>query len=461
MIEEIRIPEISENVKSGNVVSVLVKEGDMVDVDDVLIEFETEKAVVEIPSPVKGRITELFAQEGLEMKIGDVIARVDTAAQAEEVSKEKEPAEGLSQAEPPKAAAAEPAAAAAADVAEPQKPEKQPEEVVAAAGAEVGAEEQTPKPMKAEKERAAGRGPAPASPSVRRFARELGVDIYDVAAGHPGGRITEADIKAYVRKLRPSEVSTLATTAPSRPAGEPQLPDFSRWGQVEAVELAAVRRITAQSTSVSWQTVPHVTQFDEADISELQAFIQNNAAKLARQGAKLTLTAVLTKVCAEALKKFPRFNSSIDLTNGRLIFKKSVHIGLAVDTPRGLLVPVIREADTKSITELAILIADLAERSRNKKIKPDEMEGGSFTISNQGGIGGVAFTPIVLWPQAAILGVSRASIEPKYIDGQFKPRSILPLALSYDHRILDGADAARFLRWVCESLASPFTMFLD
>jgi pyruvate dehydrogenase E2 component (dihydrolipoamide acetyltransferase) len=460
MIEEIRIPEISENVKSGNVVSVLVREGDMVNVDDVLIEFETEKAVVEIPSPVKGKITELLAKEGLEMKIGDVIARVDTAAQAEEVPEAKEPVEVLKEAEPLQSAAEEPVAAAAG-VEEPQEPEREPEEVAAATGAEAGEQEDTQKPIKAEKERAAGLGPAPASPSVRRFARELGVDIYAVAADHPGGRITEADIKAYVRKRRPPEVSRLATIAPSGPAGEPPLPDFSRWGQIEAVELAAVRRITAQSTSVSWQTVPHVTQFDEADISELQAFIQNNAAKVARQGAKLTLTAVLTKVCAEALRKFPRFNSSIDLTNGRLILKKSVHIGLAVDTPRGLLVPVIRDADTRGITELAILIADLAERARNKKIKPDEMEGGGFTISNQGGIGGVAFTPIVLWPQAAILGVSRASIEPRYIDGQFKPRSILPLALSYDHRILDGADAARFLRWVCESLATPFTMFLD
>jgi pyruvate dehydrogenase E2 component (dihydrolipoamide acetyltransferase) len=458
MIEEIRIPEISENVESGNVVSVLVKEGDMVDVDDVIIEFETEKAVVEIPSPVKGKITELLAKEGAEMKVGDLIARVDTEVRAEEGLKEKEPAGGLKEAEPLEAAEEE---AAVADVEAHKEPEKQPQEVVAAADAEVGAQEDTQQPMKTEREQAVGRGPAPASPSVRRFARELGVDIYDVAAGHPGGRITEADIKAYVSKRRPSEVSTPAQTAPSRPTGEPQLPDFSRWGPVEAVELAAVRRITAQSTSVSWHTVPHVTQFDEADISDLQAFIQKNAEKLARQGAKLTLTAVLAKVCAEALKKFPRFNSSIDLTNGRLIFRKSVHIGLAVDTPRGLLVPVIRDADTKGIAELATVIADLAERARNKKIKADEMEGGSFTISNQGGIGGVAFTPIVLWPQAAILGVSRASIEPKYIDGQFKPRSILPLALSYDHRILDGADAARFLRWICESLESPFTMFLD
>jgi pyruvate dehydrogenase E2 component (dihydrolipoamide acetyltransferase) len=216
MIEEIKIPEISENVKSGNVVSVLVREGDMVNVDDVLIEFETEKAVVEIPSPVKGKITELLAKEGLEMKIGDVIARVDTAAQAEEVPEAKEPVEVLKEAEPLQSAAEEPVAAAAG-VEEPQEPEREPEEVAAATGLEAGEQEDTQKPIKAEKERAAGLGPAPASPSVRRFARELGVDIYAVAADHPGGRITEADIKAYVRKRRPPEVSRLATTAPSGP----------------------------------------------------------------------------------------------------------------------------------------------------------------------------------------------------------------------------------------------------
>ncbi len=222
-----------------------------------------------------------------------------------------------------------------------------------------------------------------------------------------------------------------------------------------------MRRITAANMSTAWRTVPHVTQFDQADITGLQEFIKKNAEKVARSGGKLTVTAVLAKVCAEALKKFARFNSSIDTANEQLIFKKYVHIGIAADTPRGLLVPVVRNADQKSISRLAAEIADLAERARNKKLKPDEMEGGTFTISNQGGIGGVNFTPIVFWPQAAILGVSRASVAPKFIDGEFRPRSMLPLALSFDHRINDGADAARFLRWVCECLEQPFTMVLE
>jgi pyruvate dehydrogenase E2 component (dihydrolipoamide acetyltransferase) len=296
---------------------------------------------------------------------------------------------------------------------------------------------------------------------VRRFARELGVDIYDVKASRPGGRITEDDIKAHIKKgerldkLAPSRSTATEMTA------EPELPDFSRWGDVEAVELDGVRRITAANMSIAWRTVPHVTQFDQADITGLQEFIKKNTEKVAQTGGKLTVTAILVKVCAAALKKFGRFNASIDPANQRLILKKYVHIGIAADTPRGLLVPVVRNADRKSISRLAAEITDLADRARNKKLKPDEMEGGTFTLSNQGGIGGVGFTPIVFWPQAAILGVSRASVMPRYIDGEFKPRSLLPLSLSFDHRIIDGADAARFLRWVCESLEHPFTMVLE
>ena len=321
------------------------------------------------------------------------------------------------------------------------------------------AEETSPKEAKTNKasEPDLKRPPAPAAPSVRRFARDLGVDIYQVSGSGPGGRISEDDIKAYVKK------AGVAGDRPDSPiqAGEPELPDFSRWGEIESVELPAVRRLTAQSTATSWRIVPHVTQFDQSDITQLEGFIRKKGPKLEKQGGKLTITAVIAKVCAAALLKFPRFNASIDMGNNRLIFKNYVHIGIAVDTERGLLVPVIRNAENKSISQLATDIGDLAERARNKKIKPDEMEGGSFTISNQGGIGGTQFTPIVMWPQAAILGISRTSIVPRYIDGQFQPRSMLPLALSYDHRIIDGADAARFLRWVCESLEQPFNIHLD
>jgi len=457
MIEEVRIPEISENVKSGKIVRVLVKVGDMIEVDDVLVEFETEKALVDIPSTVKGKITELLAKEGDEMQVGDVLARVDTEA--------GESAEGDQDVRP--------AAEDEKEVTEKAPPERPADESPAQEKAQDRTQEKAavkeeekprtePGPSEIEKQtgdRVAARGPVPASPSVRRFARELGVDIHEVEASGPGGRITEADVKAHVKKgQRPDRGTQDGAGVVFR---EPALPDFSRWGETETVELAAVRRITAANMSTAWRTVPHVTQFDQADITGLQEFIKKNAQQVARNGGKLTVTAVLVKVCAEALKKYASFNASIDTASEQLIFKKYIHIGIAADTPRGLLVPVVRDADRKSISKIAAEITDLADRARNKKLKPDEMEGGTFTISNQGGIGGVAFTPIVFWPQAAILGVSRSSVAPQYIDGEFKPRTMLPLALSFDHRIIDGADAARFLRWICESLEHPFTMLLE
>jgi len=467
MIEDVRIPEISENVKSGKIVSVLVQVGDMIEVDDVLVEFETEKALVEIPSTVKGKITEMLAKVGAEMSVGEVIARVDTAGQAADEGKpepEPEPApEPEPEPEPTPAAETE---APAEPTAEEESPEEEPERAEEEKAAAQPEEKPPakPEPSKTEKKRSeppAGDGPAPASPWVRRFARELGVDIHQVKASGPGGRITEDDVKAHVRKgERPALRAPAQGTAALSP-GQPSLPDFSRWGDIEAVELDAVRRITAANMSTAWLTVPHVTQFDQADVTGLQKFIKKNADRVARSGGKLTVTAVIARVCAEALKRFPRFNASIDTANQQLILKKYVHIGIAADTPRGLLVPVVRNADQKSISRIAAEIADLAERARNKKLKPDEMEGGTFTISNQGGIGGVNFTPIVFWPQAAILGVSRTAVMPQYIDGEFQPRSMLPLALSFDHRIIDGADAARFLRWVCESLEHPFTMILE
>ncbi len=461
MIEEVKIPEISENVESGTIIRVLVEVGDMIDIDDVLVEFETEKALVDIPSTVKGKITELLAKEGDEMRVGDVIAKVDTESRSDE----KDPAESEPAAnddpkkEAEKEAPKEPPRTETPEEAEAEVDEKETD--AAEVPQKPAAAPQPAGTQKKREDRRADRGPAPATPSVRRFARELGVDIYDVAASGPGGRITEDDVKAHVKKgERPDKMARPGTAATAM-APEPELPDFSRWGEVETVELDGVRRITAANMSTAWRTVPHVTQFDQADITGLQEFINKNAEKVAQSGGKLTVTAILVKICAAALKKFGRFNASIDPANQRLILKKYVHIGIAADTPRGLLVPVVRNADQKSISRIAAEITDLADRARNKKLKPDEMEGGTFTLSNQGGIGGVGFTPIVFWPQAAILGVSRASIMPRYIDGEFKPRSLLPLSLSFDHRIIDGADAARFLRWVCQSLEYPLTMVLE
>lgn len=470
MIKEIKIPEISENVTSGNVVEVLVEPGDDVKVDDTLIEFETDKAVVEIPSPFEGRITEVLVREGDELNVGDVIAKIDTEKDAAGEEKEEERTEaqkgGKGKAEteekaPPQEAAAQetPERKHDAEEEESQKAEKAEPE----GRADEGEEEEKAREAEADEKRpqAEAQKPAPASPSVRRFARELGIDIHAVKAAGPGDRITESDVKVYVKKEL-SAGGKSDTTAQMLDAAElPALPDFSRWGAVETRELSNVRRLTAGSMTVSWQTVVHVTQFERVDITAALDFMNRNADKAADQGGKLTITAVLMKICAAALKRFPPFNASIDPANNQLILKKYVHIGLAVDTPRGLLVPVVRNADSKSILELAVEIVDLARRARDKKIKPDEMEGGTFTISNQGGIGGTNFTPVVFWPQAAILGVSRASTEPLYVDGEFRPRTLLPLALSYDHRIADGADAARFVRWIRDGIEQPLTLHLD
>lgn len=434
MVKEIKVPEIGENVESGVVVAVHIEAGDTVAVDDTVIELETDKALVEIPSPFQGRITEVLAKAGDRLKVGEVIARVET--------------EGLA------ATGRENTPDPAAEPGSPLPPRT-----------EHGSEQSLPAPpMDRVPPLPAGRetsrhGPgAPAAPSIRRLARELGVDIYDVSGSSPGGRITEADIKAHVRHRLPG-----FSGIPGSPAvpATPVLPDFSRRGRVNVEEMDTVRRLTARSTAASWTTIPHVTQFDEADITGVMAFIDKNAKKMKQAGVRLTVTPIITRVCAEALKRYPRFNASIDVAAGRIILKRYVHIGIATDTPRGLLVPVIRDADRKSIADLARSIGDLVQRARNKKIKPDELEGGTFSISNQGGIGGVGFTPIVLWPQVAILGVSRSAVKPVFAQERFEPRTLLPLSLSYDHRIIDGADAARFLRWICDGLEQPMTLFLE
>jgi len=470
MIKEIKIPEISENVTSGNVVEVLVEPGDDVKVDDTIIEFETDKAVVEIPSPFDGRITEVLVQEGDEMNVGDVIAKIDTEKDAAEEEKEEERAEARKGG---KAKAEEKAPPQEEATQEQERPEKKhdaeeeerqkAEQAEPERRAEESKEEKKTREAEADEKRpqAEAQKPAPASPSVRRFARELGIDIHAVKAAGPGERITEADVKAHVKKELSARGTSDTATQALDSAEQPALPDFSSWGEVETRELTSVRRLTAGSVAVSWQSVVHVTQFERVDITAALDFMGRHADKVADQGGKLTITAVLMKICAAALKRFPAFNASIDTANNRLILKKYVHIGLAVDTPRGLLVPVVRNAERKSILELAVEIVDLARRARDKKIKPDEMEGGTFTISNQGGIGGTNFTPVVFWPQAAILGVSRASTEPLYADGELRPRTLLPLALSYDHRIADGADAARFVRWIRDGIEQPLTLHLD
>jgi pyruvate dehydrogenase E2 component (dihydrolipoamide acetyltransferase) len=407
MIKEIPLPELSESIQSADVVKVLVAVGDAVAVDQPLFELETEKAMFELPSPVAGKVVEVLVREGQKAKVGQVVLKVAVAeaAPAEPPAKPNEAGESASLPAPP---------------AEPPK-EEEP------SGAAV-----------------------PAAPSVRRLARELGVDINAVRGTGPKGRISAEDVKAHARG-----VVTGGPALPSR-----QLPDFGRWGTVRREAMSKVRRITAQSMAHAWATVPQVTQYDKADVTGLESFRRRHAKRVEAGGGKLTLTAILLKAAASALKAFPHFNASVDAEAGEIVFKEYVHVGVAVDTDRGLLVPVVRDADAKGVTALARELASLSEKARTRRIAPEEMEGGTFTISNLGGIGGAGFSPIVYWPQVAILGVSRSETQPVWREGGFQPRLILPLSLSYDHRIIDGADAARFLRWICEALEEPASMLL-
>ena len=297
----------------------------------------------------------------------------------------------------------------------------------------------------------------PAAPTVRRFAREVGMDITQVKGSGPGGRISIDDVKLAVSR----QLSSPTSGSVGVPSAE--LPDFSRWGEIRREPMSKIRSVTAKAMSRAWLTAPQVTNHDLADITELEGLRQAYKARVGAAGGKLTMTAILIKIAASALKLFPDLNASIDPAGGEIIYKDYINIGVAVDTENGLLVPVIKHADTKNITEIAIELDDLAARARTRKLKPDEMQGGTFSISNLGGIGGTGFSPIVNWPEVAILGVSRGRIQPEWDDEieNFEPRRMLPLSLSYDHRLVDGAEAARFLAWFTEAMESPLLLALE
>jgi pyruvate dehydrogenase E2 component (dihydrolipoamide acetyltransferase) len=441
MKREIKIPEIGENIESGEVVKILVSVGDVVETDQPVIELETDKAVVEIPSPVAGKIEEINVSEGDSIVVGQVIAIIETEAEPGTVrAEEKRPEEEIGK-----------EAAAATDATVPEiRIEEDAARVTELRGTEEAISEISSRPIP-------GGVAAPAAPSVRRLARELGVDINRVSGTGPVGRITRDDVKNFVKR----HVASLTEMAVSPAISTKPLPDFTRWGEVERESLSRVRRVIAENTGYAWNTIPHVTQFDEADITELEDIRKGYNRSTKEPAVKITVTAVLLKVIATALKRFPRFNASIDMSNDHIIYKKYYHIGVAVDTDRGLLVPVIRNVDGKSIRDLAVELESLAEKTRSRKASLEELEGGTFTISNQGGIGGTAFTPIVFWPQVAILGVSRASVRPVHVREHFEPRLILPLALPNDHRVIDGADAARFLSWVTEALRHPLILQIE
>jgi pyruvate dehydrogenase E2 component (dihydrolipoamide acetyltransferase) len=472
MSTEFRLPELGENVEKGDVVRVLVAAGDTVKVDQPVLELETDKATIEVPSTVAGKISAVNVKAGDKVKVGQVVLVVDAdggaSADAKPPVERKAEAQDARQREATVGTAPE-AEGQGPPPAAPVRPPAKPAAVVdiSAGRAAQPTRAETPPPRSespaAQMPHRESAGielapPVPAAPSVRRFARELGVNIGTVPGTGPGGRIGPEDVKQHIRAV----INGGAAFAPAR---SQQLPDFSKWGEVESKPMSNIRRSTAEHLDAAWRA-PHVTQHDKADVTELETFRQRYGTRVERAGGKLTVTAILIKIAAMAVQRSPQFAASLDAANNAVVYKKYCHIGVAVDTPNGLLVPVIRDADRKTITEIAADLATLSQRAREKKLSLDDMAGGVFTISNLGGIGGTSFTPIINYPEVAILGVSRGAKEPVWRPstvpgtGEFVARDMLPLSLSYDHRVIDGADAARFLRFMCEGLEQPLTMAL-
>ena len=449
MATEIRLPNLGENVHSGNVVRLLVAEGDVIAEQQPILEIETDKAAIEVPAPKAGTVTRILVKEGETINVGDPVISIEEA-EGEAPSK-AEPAPAPTQVESRPVQAAPPPRRQKEKEPEParkQAPEEERREPVWTSAPAVP----PPPPIEGDGKRIL----VPASPSVRRFAREIGIDITQVKGSGPSGRILGDDVKQAARAR-----ARATPTAQAMPAAALPLPDLSRWGEIHREPFTSVRRATARQVAAGWSSIPHVTQFDKADITELEQIRKQFSAKAEKAGGKLTITAIILKVVAAALKVFPKFNASLDMEKGEIVYKHYFHVGVAVDTPRGLLVPVIRDVDQKNVIDLAVELSWISEKARSGKLTLEEMQGGSFTVSNLGGIGGTGFAPIVNLPEVAILGVARASLEPVFRDGGFQPRLMLPLSLSYDHRLIDGADGARFLRWVSEALEQPFVIILE
>lgn len=414
---DVKLPKLGEGSESGTIVSVFVKEGDLIDKGQTLIELENEKAVAPIPSTVSGTITKLRVKEGDKISVGQVIATVSETA---------------SSVAPPSEPIPEPSRAVVADQ-EVHRPAPETAPLVEPRATEEGAAPGS-----------SGLPPA-ASPSIRKMARELGLDLARVRGSELGGRIVLADLRAHVQHLQKLAFPPSPPPASKPAASTAERTDFSKWGEITRKPMSSLRQTISRRMLENWNAIPHVTQFDEADVTRPMELRKKHAPAYEQQGVRLTLTPIILKAVATVLKRHPIFNSSLDETAQEIILKEYVHLGLAVDTDQGLLVPVIRNVDKKSMLELSREINELAEKARARKISLEEMKGGTFTISNQGGIGGAHFTPIINKPEVAILGLGRGALKPVVKPAGIEARTMLPLCLSYDHRVIDGGSAARFI----------------
>jgi pyruvate dehydrogenase E2 component (dihydrolipoamide acetyltransferase) len=428
MSRSFKLPDLGEGVHEGEVLAVHVSVGQEVKEGDIILEVETDKAAVEIPSPFSGTVAEVRVKPGDTVKVGDVMMTFSNGEEGEGV--------------------------------EVEKPEELPAEAV-----------DTPKAVSLP-EAGKRKGPVPASPATRRLARELGVDLQRVIPTGPGGLVTAADVRAYAdtgkemveAPAAADVIPTAETAAVSIPS--PTLPDFAKWGPVERVPFRSIRRATAKQMVIAWSQIPHVTSQDQVDITKLEAFRQKHKAEIQAEGGRLTMTVFALKAVATALKTYPQFNATLDVEAGEIIIKKYFHIGVAVSTDKGLIVPVVRDVDRKSIKELAIELNGIVQETRSRKISLNDLQGGTFTITNAGAMGGGYFAPIINFPEVAILGMGQGRLQPAVVDKgegehEIAPRLMMPIVLCIDHRVLDGADAIKFLKVVIDSLEDPDELLIS
>ena len=425
---DVRLPRLGEGADSGTVSTIFVKEGDAVKKDQSILELESEKAVASIPTPVAGTITKIYVKDGDEIKVGTLIFSVAEGSPADRADVQSGvPAE---------------------ESTESELPDEEPVAV---------AEESVPPmmlPVMEEPPKLPGGFPPPASPSLRKIARDIGLDLSRIRGSGHGGRILLSDVRTYVQRLQSlgSQPKSTAVSAQVAPKSAPVSIDFSKWGSVEKKKMTQLRKAISNKMTESWTTIPHITQFDNVNMTDVLALRKKYQKAYERKKANLTLTPFIMKAVVETLKRHPIFNASMDEATEEIVYKNYYHLGIAVDTEQGLIVPVIRDVDKKSMLELSMELQDIAERTRQRKVSLEEMQGGSFTISNQGGIGGAHFTPIINKPEVAILGVGRGSLQAVVKNKKIVQRMIVPLGLSYDHRVIDGANAARFITDFVEAL---------
>lgn len=454
---EYKLPELGEDIESAEVINVYVSNGDKVAKDDPLFELETDKAALDLPSPAAGRIVEIMVKSGDTINVGQVVVKIDD--NGDDSGEDAEPESNKANRKQNEISEEQTNEKQKASDTREKKPEgaKVTKETEKDTKSKDKSKEEDEIKTAEEKEQL-----VPASPSIRKLARELGIDIDGLEGTGPGGRITDEDLKKHARELIDSGRSGSPVAARKETKGEDdiKLPDFSKWGEVERIPMSNVRRITSENLTKAWD-IPHVTQHDKADITELDQLRKQNKEKTAKAGGNLTITPIIIKVVASALKVFPKFNATIDVKSNEIIYKKYINVGFAVDTDRGLLVPNVRNTDKKNIIGISVELSDMSERAKNKKLKPEEMQGGTFSVSNLGGIGGTYFSPIIYFPEVAVLGVSKSVLEPVYENGEFRPKLMMPLSLSYDHRLIDGAEGIRFLRWIVDALEEPFKIIFE